>query len=228
MKLREIAKMLDHSVLQPWLTPDDIRRGCETALKYDVATVCARPGDMHLVTEALVGSEVLPCTVIGFPHGSSRADVKLYEARKALEDGCRELDMVINIGQLLYGNNSLVAGEIASLAELAHGEGALLKVILETCYLTSEQKKLACRLSEEAGADFVKTSTGYGTAGATVEDVILMRAAVSGRVRVKASGGIKTLDTVLRMHEAGADRCGVSATDAIMQEALRREREGTL
>ncbi len=228
MKAQEIAKMLDHSTLQPFLTEDDIRKGCQIALKYDVATVCARPGDMKIVTEALRGSDVLPCTVIGFPHGAHRADVKLFEAQKALDDGCRELDMVINIGQLLYGNNSSVAGEIASLADLCHQDGALLKVIIETCYLNDEQKRLACRLSEEAGADFVKTSTGYGSAGAKPEDIILMRAAVSERVRVKASGGIRDLDTVIRMKECGADRCGVSATAVIMEEALRREREGLL
>ena len=228
MKAQEIAKMLDHSTLQPFLTEDDIRKGCQIALKYDVATVCARPGDMKIVPEALRGSDVLPRTVIGFPHGAHRADVKLFEAQKALDDGCRELDMVINIGQLLYGNNSSVAGEIASLADLCHKDGALLKVIIETCYLNDEQKRLACRLSEEAGADFVKTSTGYGSAGAKPEDIILMRAAVSEHVRVKASGGIRDLDTVIRMKECGADRCGVSATAVIMEEALRREREGLL
>ena len=228
MRAQEIAKMLDHSTLQPFLTEDDIRKGCQIALKYDVATVCARPGDMKIVTEALRGSDVLPCTVIGFPHGAHRTDVKLFEAQRALDDGCRELDMVINIGQLLYGNNSSVAGEIASLADLCHQGNALLKVIIETCYLNDDQKRLACRLSEEAGADFVKTSTGYGSAGAKPEDIILMRSAVSEHVRVKASGGIRDLDTVIRMKECGADRCGVSATVIIMEEALRREREGIL
>ena len=228
MRAQEIAKMLDHSTLQPYLTADDIIKGCQIALKYDVATVCARPGDMKTVVDALRGSEVKPCTVIGFPHGAHRADVKLFEAQKALEDGCRELDMVINIGQLLSGSTSQVAGEIASIADLCHQGDALLKVIIETCYLNDDQKRLACRLSEEAGADFVKTSTGYGSHGATPEDILLMRAAVSPRVRVKASGGIRDLDTVIRMRECGADRCGVSATVNIMEEALKREREGIL
>ncbi len=228
MKACEIAKLLDHSTLQPFLTEDDIRKGCDIALKYDTATVCARPGDMKLVTSLLHGSDVLPCTVIGFPHGAHRKDVKEYEACKALEDGCRELDMVLNIGALLYGSESLVRDEIASIARIAHDGGALLKVILETCYLSDEQKRLACRLSEEAGCDFVKTSTGYGSSGAKAEDIRLMRSAVSPRVRVKASGGIRDLDTVLLMHECGADRCGVSATKVIMEEALLREKENRL
>ena len=222
MNLKELAKLLDHSTLQPFLTDDDIRRGCDIALKYETATVCARPGDMKIVTAALRGSSVLPCTVIGFPHGAHTADVKVYESQRALEDGCRELDMVINIGKLLTGNEGFVRDEIAALAETAHRADAILKVIIETCYLNDDQKRLACRLSEEAGADFVKTSTGYGKGGATKEDIVLMRGAVSPRVRVKASGGIRDLDTVLLMHQSGADRCGVSATEAIMEEAIRR------
>ncbi len=222
MTLKEIAKLLDHSTLQPFLTDDDIRRGCDIALKYGTATVCARPGDMKLVSAALKGSTVLPCTVIGFPHGAHTTDVKVYESQRALEDGCRELDMVINIGKLLTGNESYVRDEIAALAEVCHRSDAILKVIIETCYLSDEQKRLACRLSEEAGADFVKTSTGYGKGGATQSDIVLMRSAVSPKVRVKASGGIRDLDTVLLLHQSGADRCGVSATEAIMEEAIRR------
>ncbi|MBR4501350.1 MAG: deoxyribose-phosphate aldolase [Clostridia bacterium] len=222
MTLKEIAKLLDHSTLQPFLTDDDIRRGCDIALKYETATVCARPGDMKIVVPALKGSTVLPCTVIGFPHGAHTTDVKVYESQRALEDGCRELDMVINIGKLLGGDENYVRDEIAALAEVTHRADAILKVIIETCFLTDDQKRLVCRLSEEAGADFVKTSTGYGKAGATAEDIALMRAAVSPKVRVKASGGIRDLDTVLLMHKNGADRCGVSATAAIMEEAVRR------
>ena len=219
---KEIAKLLDHSTLQPFLTDDDIRKGCDIALKYQTATVCARPGDMPIVARALRDSGVLPCTVIGFPHGAHTTDVKKYESIRALEDGCKELDMVINIGKFLSGETNFVRDEIACLANVTHEAGAILKVIIETCYLTDDQKRLVCRLSEEAGADFVKTSTGYGTAGAKAEDIVLMRQSVSGRVRVKASGGIRDLDTVLKMHEAGADRCGVSATAAIMEEAIRR------
>lgn len=228
VSLREIAKMLDHSTLQPFLTEDDIRKGCDIALQYDTATVCARPGDMPLVVRLLSGSDVKPCTVIGFPHGAHHTSVKVYEAERALDDGCRELDMVLNIGRLLHGDEACVQDEIAALASAAHKRDALLKVILETCYLNDEQKKLACRLSENAGADFVKTSTGYGSAGATVEDVALMRKAVSEKVSVKASGGIRTLDMVLSCRLAGAARCGVSATVKIMEEAKERLEKGTL
>lgn len=226
--LKEIAKMLDHSTLQPFLTEEDIRKGCDIALQYDTATVCARPGDMPLVVRALAGSTVLPCTVIGFPHGAHHTAVKLFEAERALDDGCRELDMVLNIGRMLSGDTAYVQDEIARLAEAAHARNALLKVILETCYLSDEQKRIACRLSEQAGADFVKTSTGYGSAGATVADVKLMRAAVSDGVRVKASGGIRTLDMVLACRQAGASRCGVSATAKIMEEAINRQKTGAL
>ena len=226
--LRDIAKMLDHSTLQPFLTPDDIKKGCDIALEYGAATVCARPYDMPLVVKALSGSDVLPCTVIGFPHGAHHTDVKVFEAQRALDDGCRELDMVLNIGEMLKGNQAYVQDEIARLAQAAHDRDAILKVILETCYLNEEQKILACRLSEAAGADFVKTSTGYGSAGATVQDVALMRKTVSPHVRVKASGGIRTLDMVLACRKAGAVRCGVSATQKIMEEAKARFAQGIL
>ena len=218
----EIAKMLDHSMLQPWLTEDDIRRGCAVAVKYNTAAVCARPGDMKLVVSLLKGSGVKPCTVIGFPHGAHLTAVKVYEAEQALLDGCEELDMVINIGRMKAGDYDYVESDIRAVAEAAHRGGAILKVIIETCYLTDEEKTKACQLAERAGADFVKTSTGYGSHGATPEDVALMRAAVSDRVKVKAAGGMRTLDAILAVREAGADRCGVSATEAIMKEAAER------
>ena len=223
-----IAKMLDHSTLQPWLTEADVRKGCEIALRYKTATVCARPGDMKLVSKLLEGSGVLPCTVIGFPHGAHLTSVKVFEAEQAVADGCKELDMVINIGRMKGGDYDYVENDIRAVAEAAHKGGAILKVIIETCYLTDEEKTVACQLSEKAGADFVQTSTGYGTHGATPEDVALMRAAVSDKVKVKAAGGMRTLDAILAVRAAGADRCGVSATEAIMQEAEKRYAEGTL
>ena len=232
----DIAAMLDHSTLQPYLTEDDIRKGCALALKYGCASVCARPCDVPILAELLKGSPVKVCTVIGFPHGAHETTIKLAEAELALAEGCQELDMVINIGRMIRSDEDYVREEIRQLADLAHANGAILKVILETCYLTDAQKKRACELSEEAGADFVKTSTGYGlknlnggtALGCTIEDLKLMRAAVSSRVRVKGSGGIRDLDTVLSARAVGASRCGVSATRAIMEEAERRYAAGTL
>ena len=224
----DIAKMLDHSTLQPFLTEADIRKGCELALKYDCASVCARPCDVPILAEMLKGSDVKVCTVIGFPHGSHETAIKVAEAKLALEEGCTELDMVINIGKMIAGDTLYVKNEIKLLADLAHAHGAILKVILETCYLTDEQKIACCHLAEEAGADFAKTSTGYGSKGCTIDDLKLMRAAVSANVRVKGSGGIRDLDTVLSARAVGASRCGVSATAAIMAEAEKRYAEGTL
>lgn len=224
----DIAKMLDHSTLQPYLVEEDIRKGCELALKYDCASVCARPCDVPILTEMLKGSDVKVCTVIAFPHGAHETIIKLAEAELALKEGCQELDMVINIGRLLRGDDAYVQDEIHQLAVLAHNNGAILKVILETCYLTDEQKVKCCKLAEAAGADFVKTSTGYGSKGCTIEDLKLMRASVSAAVRVKGSGGIRDLDTVLSARAVGASRCGVSATLKIMEEAEKRYAEGTL
>ena len=224
----DIAKMLDHSTLQPYLVEEDIRKGCELALKYDCASVCARPCDVPILAEMLKGSDVKVCTVIGFPHGSHETAIKVAEAQLALDEGCQELDMVLNIGKMIRGDYDYVKEEIMLISTLAHARGAIVKVILETCYLTDEQKKIACRLSEEAGADFVKTSTGYGSKGCTIDDLKLMRAAVSENVRVKGSGGIRDLDTVLSARAVGASRCGVSATEKIMQEAEARYAAGTL
>ena len=224
----DIAKMLDHSTLQPFLTEDDIRKGCELALKYDCASVCARPCDVPILAEMLRGSDVKVCTVIGFPHGAHETTIKLAEAQLALEEGCEELDMVINIGWLLHGDDVAVQQEIQLLADMAHTHHAILKVILETCYLNEEQKVRACRLSEAAGADFVKTSTGYGSKGCTIDDLRLMRASVSDHVQVKGSGGIRDLDTVLSARAVGATRCGVSATAKIMAEAEERYAKGEL
>ena len=221
-KPSEIARMLDHSMLQPWLTEEDIRKGCAVAIKYHTAAVCARPCDMKLVAALLKGTDIAPCTVIGFPHGAHLTAVKVYEAEQAILDGCAELDMVINIGRLKAGDYDYVEADIRAVAEATHRGGAILKVIIETCCLTDEEKVRACQLAEKAGADFVKTSTGYGSHGATPEDVALMRAAVSDRVKVKAAGGMRTLDAILAVREAGADRCGVSATEAIMKEAEER------
>jgi deoxyribose-phosphate aldolase len=218
----EIAKMLDHSLLQPYFTDDDIRAGCEIALKYGVASVCARPSDMNLVSEMLAGSSVAVSTVIGFPHGSNTTRSKVFEAERAIDDGATELDMVLNIGKLKSGDAAYVESDIRAVVEAAHARGAIVKVILENCYLTDDEKRAACEICEAAGADYVKTSAGYGTSGAKVEDLELMRGAVSPRVKVKAAGGLRTLDAVMAAKAAGADRCGVSATESIMKELQAR------
>lgn len=230
MKLtpRDIAKMLDHSTLQPFLTQEDIRKGCEVALKYATASVCARPADMPLVKRLLEGSGVHVCTVIGFPHGNHKPEIKLAEAEAALDDGCEELDMVINVGRLIAGDDQYVQDEIAGICALAHSRGAKVKVIIETCYMNDGQKVRACKLAAAAGADWVKTSTGYGSAGCKLEDVVLMRRSVPADCQVKGSGGIRDLDTVLALRVVGATRCGVSATEKIMAEAEERFKNGTL
>jgi len=224
----DIARMIDHSLLQPYLTDRDIIAGCEVALKHGVASVCARPTDIPIVAERLHGSCVAVSTVIGFPHGAHLTEVKEFEAIRAIEMGCSELDMVINIGKLLSGDEEYVEADIRAVTQVAHARGAIVKVIFENCYLSDGQKKVACRLAERAGADFVKTSTGYGTSGATTGDIRLMRAAVSERVRVKGAGGLRTLDAVLAARAAGAVRCGATATEAIMTEAQARCEAGTL
>lgn len=230
MKLtpQDIASMLDHSTLQPFLTQEDIRKGCEVALAYKTASVCARPADMKLVAALLAGSGVKVCTVIGFPHGNHLPAIKLQEAKAALDDGCQELDMVINIGRLLAGEDAYVQEEIKAICDLAHSRNAKVKVIIETCYLDDAQKVRVCQLAAAAGADWVKTSTGYGSGGCTVADVKLMRASVPAACQVKGSGGIRDLDMVLAVRAAGATRCGVSATEKIMAEAQKRYAEGTL
>jgi len=218
----EIAKILDHSLLQPYFTDDDVKAGCAIALKYDVASVCARPSDMKLVSALLAGSSVAVSTVIGFPHGSSTTQTKVFESERAMDDGATELDMVLNIGKLKSGDAAYVESDIRAVVEAAHARGAIVKVILENCYLTDDEKRAACEISEAAGADYVKTSTGYGTSGAKIEDLELMRKAVSPQVKIKAAGGLRTLDAVLAAKAAGADRCGVSATESIMQELQSR------
>jgi deoxyribose-phosphate aldolase len=225
---KDIAKMLDHSLLKPEMDAETVRQGCETAKEYDTASVCMKPSDLPIGREVLAGTGVLLSTVIGFPHGSNRTDVKVFEAERAMDDGAVELDMVLNIGRLLSGEYDYVEKDIAAVVSAAHKRGAIVKVILENAYLTNDQKIAACRAAEQAGADFVKTSTGYAPSGAAIEDLKLMRATVSQKVRVKAAGGVRTLDAVLACRAAGCSRVGATATIAIMEEAYKREKEGTL
>ena len=217
---KDIAAMLDHSTLQPWLTEDDIRRGCEVALKYETASVCARPCDVPILSEMLKGSPVKVCTVIGFPHGAHQTAIKVAEAKQALAEGCEELDMVINIGKLKHGDADYVENEIRQLAETAHAAGAILKVILETCYLTEEEKIAMCKCVTDGGADFIKTSTGFGTAGATLADIELFKAHIGKNVRIKAAGGIRTIEDLNAYLEAGCDRIGTSAAVSLLKDKI--------
>ncbi len=222
---KELAKVIDHSLLKPELTEAEVVAGCELAKRYHVASVCAKPCDVNLAARLLAGSDVAVGTVVGFPHGNSTTAVKVAEAKQAIADGATELDMVINIGALRGGKADYVCDEIRAVVEVAHAAGALVKVILENAYLTREEKILGCKLTEQAGADFVKTSTGYAPTGATVEDIKLMRATVSPRVQVKAAHGVRTLPALLDVIDAGATRCGATAT-ATMLEDFKKQRGG--
>jgi len=228
LTVNDIAKMIDHSLLNPKFTDNDIREGCALAKFYNVATVCVRPADLPLAVELLKGSGVLPTTVIGFPHGSNRTDVKVFEAKKAILDGALEIDMVLNIGKLISGEYDYVGQDIKAVCDYAHGNNVIVKIIFENCYLSDEQKIIACKLCDEAGADFVKTSTGYGTGGATAADLILMREHTKPKTKIKAAGGIRTLDGALAVRKLGCARFGATATKAILEEATQRYEKGKL
>lgn len=218
---QDIAQMIDHSLLRPELTEKDVREGCEVAKKYKVASVCCRPSELALVTQLLQGSDVKPSTVIGFPHGCNKTETKAFEAEQAIEDGAVELDMVLNIGKLLDGDHDYVKKDIQAVVEVAHSKGAKVKVIFENYYLNDDQKKVACRLAEEAGVDFVKTSTGFAGGGATLEDLQLMRDNVSEKVQVKAAGGVRDLEMAIKVRQVGCTRFGATATVAIMEQCFK-------
>lgn len=220
----QLAGTIDHSLLKPMLTTEDVVAGCTLAADYDVVSVCVRPADVPLAAKQLAGTSVAVGTVVSFPHGDSVSAVKAAEAERAMADGAVELDMVLNIGWLLSGRHDEVQADIAAVVDVA-GDDALVKVIFENAYLTDEQKIVACRLSEAAGADFVKTSTGYAPSGATIADVELMRANVGPAVKVKAAHGVRTLDALLAVMEAGAERCGATQTAAMLDDY--RARTGT-
>ncbi|GLY07118.1 MULTISPECIES: deoxyribose-phosphate aldolase [Actinoplanes] len=217
----QIAKMIDHSILRPEFTNEDVREGCAIALKYNVASVCVRPADVPLTAQLLAGSDVKVGTVIGFPHGDSATETKVAQTELAVAQGATEIDMVLNIGWLRGGDINAVEQEIQAIVKAA-GD-AHVKVILETAYLTDEEKLAACWASERAGAAFVKTSTGFAPKGATVDDVALMRSAVSAKVQVKASGGVRTLDAILAMTAVGVTRFGSSSTADILEDLTRRQ-----
>jgi deoxyribose-phosphate aldolase len=218
----DLAKMIDHSLLNPTLAAADLEAGCQLALAYDVASVCILPFYLRRCSELLRGSTVRASTTIGFPHGGHTAAIKAAEARQALADGGQELDMVVNISQVLSGAWDAVRQDIAGVVQLAHDAGAKVKVIFENCYLKDEHKIRLCQLCGELGADWVKTSTGYGTGGATIEDLILMRKHAPPHVQVKAAGGVRDLDTLIKVRELGVSRCGASRTKEMLDECRRR------
>jgi deoxyribose-phosphate aldolase len=208
---RAIAGMIDHTLLKPDATEDQIAQLCFEARKYGFASVCVNPSHVKLCAQLLRNSEVRVCTVIGFPLGASASDVKVFEANKAIDDGATEIDMVLNIGALKSRDYDYVAKDINAVVLAAHARSAIVKVILETALLDREEKIAACLIAKEAQADFVKTSTGFSGGGATVEDVALMREVVGPAMGVKASGGVKTMEDARQMVEAGATRIGASA-----------------
>ena len=216
---RDWASLIDHTLLKPEATETDIRKLCEEAAQFGFASVCVNPAWVKKAAQFLKGSGVPVCTVIGFPLGATMSDVKAYEARRAIFGGATEVDMVINIGALKSGDDCLVEDDIRAVAEAAHENGVLCKVIIETALLTDEEKVRACLAAKNAGADFVKTSTGFSKGGATVDDIALMRRTVGSSLGVKASGGVKGIDDARAMFEAGATRIGASVGVKIAQEA---------
>lgn len=213
------AALIDHTLLKPEATEADIKKLCDEAAEFGFASVCVNPSWVKRASQFLHGSGIPVCTVIGFPLGATLPDVKAFEARRAIFNGAREVDMVINIGALKSGDDCAVEDDIRAVADAAHENGILLKVIIETALLTDEEKVRACLSAKNAGADFVKTSTGFAKGGATVEDVALMRRVVGEDLGVKASGGVKGIEDARAMFEAGATRIGASVGVKIAQEA---------
>ncbi len=211
-----LAKYIDHTLLKPESTRDDILRICEEAKRYDTASVCVNPFWISFVAEQLKGTDVTPCCVIGFPLGATLPSVKAFETAEAIKDGAKEVDMVMNVGAAKGGEWDIVKEDIAAVVNAAKGN-ALVKVIIETCLLTDEEKVHACRIAQEVGADFVKTSTGFSTGGATVEDVKLMRETVGPDMGVKASGGVRSKADAEAMIAAGASRIGASSSKKIIE-----------
>ncbi len=218
----DIAKMIDHSLLNPTLAAHDLEQGCRLALDYDVASVCILPYYFKRCSELLRGSSVKAGATIGFPHGGHTTAIKAAEARQALADGGQELDMVLNISAVLSGDWDYVRKDIAAVVEAAHEAGAKVKIIFENCYLNDAQKIRLCEISGELNADWVKTSTGYAPGGATIEDLTLMRKYAPPHVQVKAAGGIRDLDALLCVRQIGVTRVGATRTASMLDECRRR------
>jgi len=218
----DIAKMIDHSLLHPALSEAELEKGCQAALDYDVASVCVMPYFLSRCAKMLRGSTVKAGTTVGFPHGGHAASVKVAEAQQALDDGGEELDMVVNISKVLGGDWGYVRDEIMAVLDVVHARGRKLKVIFENCYLRDEHKVRLCEVCGALRVDWVKTSTGYGTGGATLEDLKLMRKHSPPHVQVKAAGGIRDLDKLLEVRALGVSRVGASRTADILDECKRR------
>ncbi len=224
--LEQIAKMIDHSLLNPVLTDEELEAGCRLAMEHNVASVCIKPYYLRRCAEILAGSAVAPSTVIGFPHGGHATSVKLAETKQALADGGQELDVVVNIGKVLSGDWDFVCRDLRAVIECTHHAGAKVKIIFENCYLQDQHKIRLCDICGALEVDWVKTSTGYGTGGATLEDLKLMRKHSPPRVQVKAAGGVRTLDALLQVRAVGATRCGATRTAEILDECQRRLTNG--
>lgn len=217
-----IAKRLDHSLLGPTLTENELEAGCLLASEYQVASVCIKPFAVPLARQILDRTGVAVGTTIGFPHGGHTTAAKVFEARRAMDDGATELDMVVNIGQTLGGAWDEVREDIRAVVDVAHARGAIVKVIFENCYLSPAQIVHLCHICGEVNADYVKTSTGYGTGGATTDDLKLMRESSPAHVKLKAAGGVRTLDRCIEVAELGCDRIGASKTAEILDELKSR------
>jgi deoxyribose-phosphate aldolase len=218
----DIAKMIDHSLLNPVMTDAEMEAGCRLAVRYDVASACVKPYFLARCAELLAGSKVAASTVIGFPHGGHTTAIKAAEAEQALRDGGIELDMVVNIGKVLSGDWAYVRDDVQAVVGVTHAGGAIVKVIFENCYLEDSHKIRLCEICAEAGADFVKTSTGYGSGGATIPDLKLMRKHSPPHVRIKSAGGIRTLDALLEVRAIGVSRSGATRTAEMLDECSRR------
>ena len=218
----DIAKMIDHSLLNPVFTWDELEAGCRVAVDYDVGSVCILPYALKRCAELLAGSTVAASTTIGFPHGGHTTAVKAAEAKRALDDGGQELDMVVNISKVLSGDWDYVRADVRAVVEAAHARGQKAKVIFENCYLDDAHKIRLCEICGELSADWVKTSTGYGTGGATDADLILMREHAPPEVQIKAAGGVRTLDRLLEVRALGVTRVGASRTPTILDECRQR------
>jgi deoxyribose-phosphate aldolase len=216
---QEVARLIDHTLLKADASRDEIQKLCEEALAYEFASVCVNPWNVPQAADILRGSEVRVCTVVGFPLGATLPEVKVFETRRAIHHGAQEIDMVINIGALKSGQLGLMEADIRGVVEASHAGSAICKVIIETCLLTKDEKSRAALAAKNAGADFVKTSTGFSTAGATPDDVRLIREMVGAGTGIKAAGGVRTLEDLEKMVEAGATRIGASAGVKIVEQA---------